>query len=167
MEKEIDINNAAKRLLKICEEKGLTLATAESCTGGNIAHQLTLIPGSSAVFMGGVVSYSNEVKMNLLRVKEATLTAYGAVSIPVVKEMAQGALKATGASVAMATSGIAGPGGGSEEKPVGTVCMAVATADGQCRATVAQFTGSRSAVIEAATTRVLSMAFETVTAQSL
>lgn len=126
----------AQILLKACEAKGMTLTTAESCTGGNIAHEITLIPGSSAVFTGGIVSYSNEVKMRLLGVNGETLAANGAVSIPVVEEMARGALSATGADIAVATSGIAGPDGGSAEKPVGTVCMAVATADGRCSSMV-------------------------------
>lgn len=138
------------------------IATAESCTGGNIAHTITLIPGSSDAFAGGIVSYSNEVKMRVLGVKEETLYEYGAVSIPVVEEMSDGALKATGAQIAMATSGIAGPGGGTPGKPVGTVCIAVATADGQCRATVAKFNGSRSHVIESATLAALQMALEVI-----
>ncbi|MCM1138701.1 MAG: CinA family protein [Duncaniella sp.] len=134
------------------------ISTAESCTGGNIAHTITLIPGSSAAFAGGIVSYSNEVKMLLLGVKEETLAENGAVSIPVVEEMAKGALTATDTQIAMATSGIAGPGGGTPDKPVGTVCIAVATADGLCRATVAKFNGSRIQVIESATLAALQMA---------
>lgn len=149
----------AEILLRDCRRHGLHLATAESCTGGNIAHELTLIAGSSDVFNGGVVSYSNEVKMALLGVKAETLEVNGAVSLPVVREMAEGALRATGAQVAVATSGIAGPGGGSDEKPVGTVCMAAAlqTPDGvtlvetECH----HFPGNRQRVIDASTTRVL------------
>lgn len=148
----------AQILLKACEAKGMTLTTAESCTGGNIAHEITLIPGSSAVFTGGIVSYSNEVKMRLLGVNGETLAANGAVSIPVVEEMARGALSATGADIAVATSGIAGPDGGSAEKPVGTVCMAMATADGRCSSMVGKFPGNRGRVIDASTTKVLIMA---------
>ena len=148
----------AQILLKACEAKGMTLTTAESCTGGNIAHEITLIPGSSAVVTGGIVSYSNEVKMRLLGVNGETLAANGAVSIPVVEEMARGALSATGADIAVATSGIAGPDGGSAEKPVGTVCMAVATADGRCSSMVGKFPGNRGRVIDASTTKVLIMA---------
>ena len=157
--------NQALELLKVCGEAGVTFASAESCTGGNIAHQITLIPGSSSGFMGGVVSYNNEVKMRILGVKEETLAENGAVSLPVVREMAQGVLNATGAQVAAATSGIAGPGGGSPEKPVGTVCIAVATADGYCRATVAKFRGNREEIINAATAEALAMATDTVKAQ--
>ena len=148
----------AQILLNQCRQKGLSLATAESCTGGNIAHELTLVPGSSDVFVGSVVSYSNEVKMSLLGVNSRTLDENGAVSIPVVKEMAVGVLRATGAKVAVATSGIAGPGGGSEDKPVGTVCMAVAmTVDGNTEvfAESRHFPGNRGRVIDASTTRAL------------
>lgn len=149
----------AEILLRRCRERGLKLATAESCTGGNIAHEITLIAGSSDVFAGSVVSYSNEVKMTVLGVGAETLEANGAVSLPVVREMAEGALRAIGAQVAVATSGIAGPGGGSEEKPVGTVCMAAAvvTPDGRtlCETETHHFPGNRRRVIEASTTRVL------------
>lgn len=149
----------AEILLRRCRERGLKLATAESCTGGNIAHEITLIAGSSDVFAGSVVSYSNEVKMAVLGVGAETLEANGAVSLPVVREMAEGALRAIGAQVAVATSGIAGPGGGSEEKPVGTVCMAAAvvTPDGRtlCETETHHFPGNRRRVIEASTTRVL------------
>lgn len=150
---------SAQILLKECGKRGLKLATAESCTGGNIAHELTMIPGSSDVFVGSVVSYSNGVKMSLLGVGEDTLAANGSVSLPVVREMAEGVLRATGADVAVATSGIAGPGGGSEEKPVGTVCMAAAIAlpDGMvvCETEMKRFPGNRGRVIEASTTRAL------------
>ena len=149
----------AQILLKECGRLGLTLASAESCTGGNIAHELTLIPGSSEVFVGSVVSYSNEVKMNLLGVGAKTLEENGAVSLPVVREMAEGVLRATGAKVAVATSGIAGPGGGSEENPVGTVCIAAAllTPEGMtlCEAETYHFAGTRSRIIESSTTRAL------------
>lgn len=110
---------------KILLEKGLTAGTAESCTGGNIAGQITAVPGSSRYFKGGVVSYANEVKMNVLGVKAATLEQYGAVSEQTVREMAEGALKTLDVDCVMAVSGIMGPDGGSEEKPVGTVWIAV------------------------------------------
>lgn len=107
-------------------EKGLTLATAESCTGGNIARLLTAQAGASAYFKGGVVAYSNEVKESALGVKHSTLEAHGAVSEETVREMAEGVRERLGADLAIATTGIAGPDGGSEEKPVGTVWIAVA-----------------------------------------
>ncbi|MCW3116828.1 MAG: competence/damage-inducible protein CinA [Chitinophagaceae bacterium] len=109
---------------KILLAKGKTVSTAESCTGGYIAHLITTIPGSSAYFKGSVVSYANEVKENVLGVNHETLTGSGAVSKETVKEMLKGVLKKMNTDYALATSGIMGPDGGSEEKPVGTVWIA-------------------------------------------
>lgn len=145
----------AQLLLQRLSDRGLTFATAESCTGGNIARTVTSIPGASAVVCGGIVAYSNDVKTRLLGVDPATLEAHGAVSIPVVEQMARGAIAATGASLAVATSGIAGPGGGTPEKPVGTVCIAAATADGRCISATHHFPGNRSRVVDRATTTAL------------
>lgn len=114
---------------EILRSRGLLMGTAESCTGGRIAHLITLIPGSSDYFVGGVVSYSNEVKQNLLGVSEESLKQQGAVSREVVEQMALGAIGSLGCDCAVATSGIAGPGGGSPEKPVGTVWIAAALKD--------------------------------------
>jgi nicotinamide-nucleotide amidase len=108
-------------------EKGETLATAESCTGGYIAHKITEIPGSSDYFLGSVVAYSNEIKRDVLGVSEKDLEDYGAVSEPVIRQMAEGVRRKFGADYALATSGIAGPGGGTPEKPVGTIWIALAT----------------------------------------
>ena len=105
---------------------GFTVATAESCTGGLIGHLLTNVPGSSNYFLGGVVAYSNAAKAAMLGVPEDVLAAYGAVSREVVEAMAQGALRVFSASFGLAVSGIAGPSGGTSDKPVGTVWMAVA-----------------------------------------
>lgn len=102
-----------------------TLTTAESCTGGYLAHLITSIPGSSEYFLGSIVSYHNNLKTNLLHVKKETLATQGAVSEATVIEMVKGALQETGATYAVAISGVAGPGGGTVEKPVGTVCFAV------------------------------------------
>lgn len=110
---------------QMLRERNLRLGTAESCTGGHLAHRITAIPGSSDYFEGSVVAYSNAVKQRLLGVKSATLEAKGAVSEAVVIEMVEGALQALDCDLAIATSGIAGPGGGTAEKPVGTVWMAV------------------------------------------
>ncbi|MDH6304327.1 nicotinamide-nucleotide amidase [Parabacteroides sp. PF5-5] len=107
-------------------EKQLTMGTAESCTGGRIASMLTSIPGSSRYFVGSIVSYSNEVKHNVLGVSNEDLEKYGAVSQPVVEQMALGAIRVLGCDCAVATSGIAGPDGGTPEKPVGTVWIAAA-----------------------------------------
>ena len=109
--------------------QGKTLATAESCTGGSIAHRLTSLSGSSAFFKGSVVAYDNDVKTSVLRVDKETLKNHGAVSKEVVKQMADGACRLLKTDVAVAVSGIAGPTGGTDEKPVGTVWVAVCTAD--------------------------------------
>ncbi len=111
-------------------ERKWWIATAESCTGGLLAHTLTNIPGSSAYFKGGVVSYSNEVKMKVLGVKRETLEQYGAVSEQTAREMAEGVKNLMEVDVAVATTGIAGPGGGTPEKPVGLVYIGLATPEG-------------------------------------
>jgi nicotinamide-nucleotide amidase len=108
-------------------EKKLTLAAAESCTGGYVSAQITKVPGSSAYFWGGVVSYSNSVKITQLGVQPETLEQYGAVSEETIRQMAEGVRKALGTNIGIATSGIAGPGGGTPDKPVGTVWIACAT----------------------------------------
>lgn len=115
---------------RILTQRRQTLSVAESCTGGYIAHLITGVSGSSSYFKGGVVAYSNEVKIGLLGVDAQVLERYGAVSQPVVEQMALGAQRALQTDYAIATSGIAGPMGGSEEKPVGTVWMAWATPEG-------------------------------------
>lgn len=109
--------------------KGKTMATAESCTGGNIAHLLTLTPGCSSWYNGGVVSYVNQVKINVLGVKSETIDKNTVVSGQVAEEMAVGACRATGADYAVSTTGIAGPDGGDEVNPVGTVWIGIATPD--------------------------------------
>ena len=114
----------------LLKTRGETLATAESCTGGNIAHRFTAMPGASEYFKGGVVAYANEVKMALLGVDPESLNRYGAVSQSVAEQMAEGVRRATGATYGISTTGIAGPTGGTPEKPVGTVWMAVATPNG-------------------------------------
>ena len=113
-----------KVLLDLLLKENKTLATGESCTGGYIAHLITSLPGSSKIFRGSVVAYSNDIKKELLNVNQSTLDKYGAVSEPIVIEMANGLFNNLGADYAIATSGIMGPDGGSEEKPVGTVWMA-------------------------------------------
>jgi nicotinamide-nucleotide amidase len=110
---------------RLMTERGLKLAIAESCTGGLIGHRLTNVPGSSKFFEGDLVTYSNDLKMGVLGVSAQTLKQFGAVSEECVREMAAGARKRTGADVAIATSGIAGPDGGTPERPVGTVCVAL------------------------------------------
>ena len=111
---------------ELLKAKKLSLSTAESCTGGGIAALITSVPGSSEYFNGSIVAYSNEIKMSLLHVSAETLEKHGAVSRETVTEMVKGAMKALKTDCAVATSGIAGPEGGTSEKPVGTVWIAAA-----------------------------------------
>jgi PncC family amidohydrolase len=120
----------AERLQGLCLGRGLTVATAESCTGGLVAHVITEVAGSSGYFLGGVVSYSDEAKERLLGVPAETLAGHGAVSAQVARAMAAGARARIGAGIAVSVTGIAGPGGGSPQKPVGLTYVAVADARG-------------------------------------
>ena len=118
--------NIEEKVGELLKSQKMTLSTAESCTGGGVAALITSVPGSSEYFKGGIVAYSNEVKTSLLHVSPETLEKHGAVSQETVIEMARGALDALKTDCAIATSGIAGPGGGTPQKPVGTIWMAVA-----------------------------------------
>jgi len=135
-------NRLGERLLRAVR----TIATAESCTGGWVAKVLTDRAGSSGYVLGGLVTYSNEAKQGLLGVSRKSLDEHGAVSEPVVREMVAGALTATGADVAVAISGVAGPGGGSEDKPVGTVWFAWGGSPASTVAVVKHFEGNRDQV---------------------
>jgi nicotinamide-nucleotide amidase len=139
----------ARRLGELLKPRGQWVCTAESCTGGGIASAITDIAGSSGWFGYGFVTYSNAAKQRLLGVKAETLLEYGAVSEPTVRQMAEGALAASGADWAVAVSGIAGPGGGTADKPVGLVWFAVAGKNGVRRAFRHVFPGSRAEVREA------------------
>ncbi len=143
-------------LIKSFVADNCTLATAESCTGGNIARVITEVAGASEMFEGGIVSYSNLVKETQLGVSESTLKAFGAVSEETAVEMVKGAKERLGTSYAVATTGIAGPGGGSEEKPVGTVWIAVAGKQ-QVQTKLFRFHGDRQINIERATAQALLM----------
>ena len=123
-----ELADVANRFLKACAAKNILSATAESCTGGLIIATLTDIPGSSSMVDRGFITYSNEAKMEMLGVSKATLDAYGAVSRETALEMAAGALKNSRADITLAVTGIAGPDGGSEEKPVGLVWFGLALA---------------------------------------
>ena len=136
----------AEILGQLLKEKGLTISTAESCTGGNIAHQITQVAGSSEYYKGSVVSYANEVKETVLNVDKNILNKEGAVSEPVVRMMAEGVAKLLNTDCSISTSGIAGPGGGSKEKPIGTVWMAI-TCQGETLSKVCHFAGNRDRVI--------------------
>lgn len=149
---DVSVPVIISRLLK---EKGATLGTAESCTGGYIAHLLTSLPGSSAIFLGTVVAYANSVKKNILGVENKTLQEQGAVSEETVLQMAAGVCKQLQTDYAIATSGIMGPDGGSEEKPVGTVWIAVTTKGGKTRAQKFHFRFDRMRNIELAANNAL------------
>lgn len=140
----------------LSDGRQVTIVTAESCTGGNVAHRITLNSGSSAYFLGSVVSYANAVKHHVLGVPEAILESPGAVSEPCARAMAEGVRQLMGADLAVSTTGIAGPLGGTARKPVGLVYIALATAE---RTVVEEhrFRGDRRAVIEAATDRALTL----------
>ena len=148
--------SVAEKLVALLEARGMTCATAESCTGGGIGSAITAIPGSSAVYLGGVVSYANEVKSGVLGVKEETLARVGAVSPETAAEMAEGARRLTGADIAVSVTGIAGPGGGTPEKPVGLVWFGLASADG-VRTEKAIFGGDRGRVREQTVVHALGM----------
>ena len=140
----------AQVLGELLTERELTVSCAESCTGGNIAHRITQVPGSSAYFLGSVVSYSNEVKANVLGVPRRDIDSHGAVSRPVVEAMAKGASKLMRSDCAIATSGIAGPDGGTKFKPVGTVWIAAKCGE-KIVSECIHFKGDRNTVIESAT----------------
>ncbi len=142
-----DFETLPELVAHIMRNAGKTLASAESCTGGAIASKLTALAGASDYFLGGVVSYSNEVKEKALGVKHSTLTAHGAVSEETVREMVTGVRERMGSDYAVATTGIAGPGGGTPTKPVGTVWIGIATPK-QVIAKKMHFTGRREQVIE-------------------
>jgi nicotinamide-nucleotide amidase len=146
----------ANILIDALLEKNYLMGSAESCTGGNIAHSITAVAGSSQVFAGTVVSYSNDVKHNVLGVKSETLNEFGAVSRQTVEQMLSGACKVLGTDCAVATSGIAGPGGGTPEKPVGTVWIGAKTPN-EMVVTEYHFPGNRERVINRATATAMLM----------
>ena len=153
----------AERAGRALEEKGLMLATAESCTGGWIAEAVTMVPGSSAWFDRGFVTYTNVAKSEMLGVRAETLEAHGAVSREVVNEMAEGALRASRAQVAVSVSGVAGPSGGSPQKPVGTVCFGWALQGAEPQTEMRHFPGDREAVRRQSVVHALEVLIETVT----
>ena len=140
-----NLDELASRVIEIFREKGLSLALAESCTGGMIAETITNVAGASDIFYGSAVTYVNSAKEHILGVARETLEKHGAVSSECAEEMACGARRVYGADVAMSVTGIAGPGGGSEGKPVGTVWFGLATKDG-AETFRRRFDGDRAAV---------------------
>lgn len=136
----------AQRVAQRAKASRAVVVTAESCTGGWVAQELTAIAGSSAWFDRGFVTYSNEAKQEMLGVRAETLARHGAVSEETALEMAQGALARSRGTLALSITGIAGPAGGTPQKPVGTVCFAWATKSGRARAETRHFSGDREAV---------------------
>lgn len=125
-----DIFRLSKDLLEKAQTRGVTIGVVESCTGGLLGAAITAMPGSSSVFMGGFMTYSNDLKEQLVGVSHDTLRKHGAVSEETAREMAAGARERLGVDLTISITGVAGPGGGSAEKPVGTVCFGLATPDG-------------------------------------
>ena len=150
-----------ERIVEHMREKELTLAAAESCTGGMLSSRIIDVPGVSDVYKAGFVTYANEAKQNLIGVKEETLRDFGAVSEQTAKEMVLGAMKAAKADMAVATTGIAGPGGGTKEKPVGLVFVACGSKDGivveRCL-----FNGTRSEIRQASVEHALGMLYKEI-----
>lgn len=147
----------AEAVLAACRTKGWRVATAESCTGGLVAAALTAIAGSSDVIERGFVTYSNEAKIEMLAVPSDTIAAHGAVSVETTAAMARGAVRRAPADVAVSITGIAGPGGGTTQKPVGLVYLGVARRDGACRVERRVFPGDRSQIRQAALVEALQM----------
>jgi nicotinamide-nucleotide amidase len=160
-ENETDL---AAVVLELCRAKQLKLATAESCTGGLVGARVTAIPGSSDVFVGGIISYANAVKEKELHVSADLLREHGAVSEPVARAMAEGACAELGADIGIAITGIAGPDGGTEDKPVGTTWIAVRAA-GETRATTRKFLGDREEIRLRASQGALDMVRRALTPQ--
>ncbi|WP_420241557.1 CinA family protein [Roseiterribacter gracilis] len=152
----------AKQMLKRALETKTTIATAESCTGGLIASSLTEIPGGSSMFERGFVTYSNQAKTEMLGVPAHLIADHGAVSEEVARAMAEGALKNSNATIAVSTTGVAGPDGGTPKKPVGMVCFAIATRTHPCRAETMHFKGDRAQVRLASVEHALRLLLECV-----
>jgi nicotinamide-nucleotide amidase len=146
----------SKEISEIFWKEGFSLSTAESCTAGNVAAIITAVPGSSHFYKGGIVAYANELKQNILQVKVETLETYGAVSEETVIEMVKGAMQVFNTDFAVATSGIAGPAGGTPEKPVGTIWVAAGCKDKIVTAKLTEDNG-RDKNIQSATKKTLQL----------
>ena len=150
-----------EKLVQALAEMGLTVSTAESCTGGMVASTIIDVPGASDVYNEGFITYSNDAKMKYLNVAEETLEVYGAVSEETVREMALGCRRATGSDVAVVTSGVAGPGGGTVEKPVGLVYIGCAYKD-IVEVKNYKFEGDRTSIRKQATQEAINMVLEMI-----
>lgn len=153
---DLELARLSETVGRILKERALTLATAESCTGGWVAQVLTHTAGSSAWFDRGFVTYSNAAKVELLDIAEEILGAHGAVSRPTAEAMARGALCRSSADLSIAITGVAGPGGGSSEKPVGTVCFAWGWRNRSIHSEIRYFAGDREQVRRQAVVHALS-----------
>ncbi|MCH8536949.1 MAG: CinA family protein [Alkalimonas sp.] len=160
-----DTIQLATQLGQLLVQQQLMVTTAESCTGGGIAYHLTAVPGSSAYLDRSFITYSNKSKQQLLAVQPQTLQQFGAVSLQTVQEMAVGAAKAATAGLAIAVSGIAGPGGGSEHKPVGTVCFGF-WFRGICTSNQLHFSGDRAAIRQQSINFALEQSIRLLTAST-
>ena len=161
----------SERLITISEQLGqvlitqkVTIATAESCTGGLLGHLLTSVSGSSTYYLGGVIAYSNAVKESMLGVRHETLVAYGAVSEQTAKEMAAGTRERIGSDIGISTTGIAGPTGGTPEKPVGLIYIGISTAE-KTVAFECHFKGSREEIKEETARTLLKKVLDALQAQ--
>ncbi len=157
-------NTKPADVLQALRQRGLHLATAESLTGGGVGQALTSVPGCSQVYKGGIVSYTNEIKQNLLHVSQRNLERFGAVSAPVALEMAKGAREALNAEVGISTTGLAGPGGDDFGNPVGTVFIAC-DCHGRAVCRECHFTGSREWIRTAAIEAALKLALEVLSGE--
>lgn len=153
----IKITALAEQVLNLARARGATLTTAESCTGGMVAAALTDIPGASDVFIGGFVTYANQAKEHWLRVPAPTLTNHGAVSAETAQAMAEGALGTAATTMAVSITGIAGPGGGTAEKPVGLVFIGLANTKAPTQTHQYQFAGDRASIRQQACHEALSL----------
>ena len=151
-----------KELQEIFRKNSWTITTAESCTGGLIASKITAISGSSDIFRGSVVTYCNDIKEQELGVKKQTMIDNGAVSIETVSEMLDGVMKKFDATYAIAVSGVAGPNGGSKEKPVGTVVIGIASKDNYKDVQFYHFEGDRKSVQESASNKAFELIFKKI-----
>jgi len=159
-----DVETLARTLVATCAARNLTVATAESCTGGLVSAAITAIPGASVVFDRGLITYSNLAKQTLLGVSAGLIDQFGAVSEPVAVAMAEGCLDRAGVDLAVAITGVAGPGGGSAEKPVGLVHFAAVSADGQAIRRSVRLGDMGRAMIQMAAVRIaLEMLLELAT----
>ena len=157
-----NLKETSKKLFSVLTDNKVTFGTAESCTGGLIAKTVTDLSGISEYYFGTVVSYSNSVKQNVLKVKEDTLKEFGAVSSQTAKQMAEGAREVLGCDYAVSTTGIAGPTGGTKEKPVGLVYIACACKGKKTTVTENHFSGTRKEISEQATEKALCMLIEQI-----